>query len=69
MEAINYRKPIANVFPHEIMFVGLIVSMQDLGFMIYKIICCCFAPFFRSVHTKENKNSWVHEDGKDIFQD
>lgn len=41
MEAINYRKPTTTVFPHEIMFVGLIVSMQDLGFMIYKIICCC----------------------------
>lgn len=39
MEAINYRKPTINIFLHEIMFVGLIVSMQDLGFMIHKIIC------------------------------
>lgn len=38
MEAINYRKPAANVFPHEIMLVGLIVAMQDIGFMKYKII-------------------------------
>lgn len=41
MKAINHRKPTANAFPHEIMLVGLIVAMQDLGFMIYKIICCC----------------------------
>lgn len=40
-EAMNSRKPTANVFPHEIVLVGLMVSMQDLGFMIYKIICCC----------------------------
>lgn len=40
-EAIISRKPTANVFPHEIVVVGSMVSMQGLGFMIYKIICCC----------------------------
>lgn len=41
VEAINSRKPAASIFPHEMMLIGLMVSMQDLGFSVYKIICCC----------------------------
>lgn len=71
MEARNYRKPTANVFPHEIMLVGIIVYVQDLGFMIYKIICFCgvLLHFLGQCTLKRTrKYSQVHEDGKDIFQ-
>lgn len=72
MKAINYRKPTTNAFPHEIMLVGLIVAMQDLGFMIYKIICCCGILLHLLGQRTLKRTRSIPEsikDGKNIFQD
>lgn len=72
MEAIKARKPTVDVFPHEIMLVCLMASMQDLRFTMHNIICYCgvLLHFLGHCALKRTKShSRVPEDAKGIFQD
>lgn len=71
MEAIKARKPAGDAFAHKIMLVCLMASLQDVGFTIHNVICCCgiLLHFLGQCALKGTKShSQIPEDGKDIFK-